>query len=176
MYCRVAVILTLCVGGCAVRKPAPSPVALAVPELDAWVCPPAGWRAEPIEKTRRHKQQVWVSPSGDTAYGVIHFSLPLPLGDDLSLWGFLREMKQQEGEATLLKKTRDEEKQALRFVAEGGRYRIRGIILTRGFGGWVFYAGTLRAGTIRLDELRQAVQAREQTVAGAQRRTPDNPQ
>ena len=171
----MAVILVLCVGGCAARK-APPPAAVAAPELDAWVCPPAGWRAEPIEKTGRHRQQVWVSPSGDTAYGVIHFSLPLPLGDDLSLWGFLREMKLQEGEATLLEKQRDPEKQALRFVAEGGRYRIRGIILTRGFGGWVFYAGTLRASTIRLDELEQAIQAREQTHAGAQSQAPDDSQ
>ena len=136
-------------------------------ELDAWVCPPAGWRAEPIEKTARHTQQVWLSPTGNTAYGVILFSLPLPLGPDVALWGFLGEMKQREGEATLLQKSRDEQKQALRFVVEGGEYRIRGIILTRGWAGWVFYAGTLRNRPIRLDELEQAVQARENTAFGS---------
>jgi len=78
-------------------------------------------------------------------------------------------MKRSEGEATLLSKNRDGEQ--LRFVAEGGKYRIRGILLTKGFRGWAVYAGTLRSRAQAVDELALAVQARENTALGLPRDT-----
>jgi hypothetical protein len=63
-----------------------------------------------------------------------------------------------------LSKNRDGER--LRFVAEGGKYRIRSILLTRGFRGWAVYAGTLRSMAVAVDELALAVQARENTALG----------
>lgn len=141
----------------------PAPVA----ELDARVVPPRGWTAEPFKTSDRHNHRVWVSPSGESAYGVIHFTMPLPVGEDLALRGFLAEMKKSEGEATLLSKKRDGDR--IRFVAEGGKYRIRGILLTRGFRGWAVYAGTLRSVAAAVDELALAVQARENTALGLDR-------
>ena len=44
---------------------------------------PDGWTAEPLKKSGRHSHQIWLSPTGETAYGVIHFSLPLPVGPEL---------------------------------------------------------------------------------------------
>jgi hypothetical protein len=134
------------------------------PELDARVIPPRGWRTDLFEITDRHSQSVWVSPTGSAAYGVIHFNLPLPVGEEIALRGFLAEMKKSEGEATLLSKNRDGDR--LRFVAEGGKYRIRGILLTKGFQGWAVYAGTLRSRALAVDELALAVQARENTALG----------
>src|SRR5688500_92404 len=133
-------------------------------ELDARVVPPLGWQREPFKQSDRHNHLVWVSPTGGAAYGVIHFTLPLPVGEELALRGFLAEMKKSEGEATLLSKNRDGER--IRFVAAGGKYRIRGILLTRGFRGWAVYAGTLRSLPVAVDELALAVQARENTALG----------
>jgi hypothetical protein len=155
--------------GCARKPPVPATVAVAVTELDALVTPPSGWTAVPMKRARNHWHQTWLSPTGDTAYGVIRFSMPLPFGDSLALRGFLSEMKRSEGEARLIEKRLDGEKGVLRFEAEGGLYHIRGIIVTRGFGGWAVYAGTLRARPIRLDELEQAVQARENTHLGIEK-------
>ena len=166
----------ICVG-CATRgEPTPSPdTAQAasfrdelspptdVPELDARVVPPLGWTVDPtVENSNRHTQTVWVSPSGGTAYGVIHFTLPLPVGEEIALRGFLAEMKRHEGEAKLLSKNREGDR--VRFVAEGGKYRIRGILLTKAFQGWAVYAGTLRSRSPAVDELALAVQARENTA------------
>jgi hypothetical protein len=131
-------------------------------ELDAAVVPPMGWRADPLKTTPRHTHQTWISPTGETAYGVIHFTLPLPVGEDLALWGFLSEMKKSEGEAVLLSKNRAGDH--LEFVAEGGKYRINGILVTRGFRGWMIYAGTLRSRPIVVDDLELAVQARDNTA------------
>jgi hypothetical protein len=138
----------------------PSPVI----ELDARVTPPADWKPDRLKTSERHQHQVWLSPTGETAYGVIYFTLPLPVGEELALRGFLAEMKKSEGEATLLTKNRDGER--LRFVAEGGKYRIRGTLLTRGLRGWAVYAGTLRSRTVAVDDLALAVQARENTALG----------
>lgn len=155
--------------GCARSQPAVLGTA-EMAALDAVVRPPAGWRAEPLKTDARSTHQTWVSPTGQTAYGVIRFSLPLPLGRDIALWGFISEMKRSEGDAALLKKYEDPQSGLLRFEAEGGLYRIDGIILTRGFRGWVAYLGLLRDGQILLDELALAVQARENTRFGLDRR------
>lgn len=132
--------------------------------LDARCAPPVGWKVQREDQTDRFVQRVWVSPTGLTSYGVIRFNLPLPVGRDIALWGFLNELRSSEGEATLLGKTPEPER--LRFVAEGGRYRIDGTIVTRYLRGWCAYAGTLVGRDVALDELEQAVQARESTVFG----------
>jgi hypothetical protein len=177
----LAIICVGCAASAASRQSAPRPTAqtaafreelaapLEIPELDASVVAPRGWTAEPFKTSPRHNHLVWVSPTGDAAYGVIYFTLPLPVGNEIALRGFLAEMKRSEGEAALLSKNRDGER--LRFVAEGGKYRIRGILLTKGFHGWAVYAGTLRSRALPVDELALAVQARENTALGLERDT-----
>jgi hypothetical protein len=132
--------------------------------LRAIVTPPLGWVPDPLKQSARHRHQVWVSPTGDTAYGIIYFNLPLPCGDDLALWGFLQEMKKVEGEARLLSKQNDYS--GLRFVAEGGLYTIRAKLQVDGFHGWVIYAGTLRSRPVNPPELDIAQKARESTRLG----------
>ena len=134
--------------------------------VNAQVAPPAGWKLDPYKTSSTHWHAVWISPSGHTAYGVIYFSLPLPVGYDLTLWGFLQEMKRNEAEATLESKQWDAELNGLRFVARGGRYVVRTNLLLRGFHGWATYAGTLRNEAIVPEELSQAEAAREQTKFG----------
>jgi hypothetical protein len=132
-------------------------------DVMALVMPPRGWRADPLKTSPSHKHQVWVSPTGDTAYGVIHFQMPLPVGVNFALYGFIRQMKQTEGDATLISQEDDDKLPGIRFVAEGGRYRIRANLLVNGFEGWAIYAGTLRGRPTDDAELILAQHAREQT-------------
>jgi len=132
-------------------------------DVMAIVMPPRGWRAAPLKTNERHTHQVWVSPTGDTAYGVIHFKMPLPVGVNFALYGFIRQMKQTEGDATLISQENDDKLPGMRFVAEGGIYRIRANLLVNGFEGWAIYAGTLRGRSTNDAELLLAQGAREQT-------------
>ena len=133
------------------------------PLLHAAVDPPLGWRPDPVKASETHRHQVWISPGKATAYGVISFKMPLPVGDNIALWGVLREMRAHEGEATLIERHDDPGLPGIRFTAEGGRYRVRGNLTTDGLRGWVVYAGTLRAKPIDAAELRLAEQARDAT-------------
>jgi hypothetical protein len=172
---RMAAFLFLCfIGGCAQqpRIASTQPVAdLAfVPQyvnsVDARAVVPTGWHPDPLKSSATHKHQVWISPSGHTAYGIIHFTLPLPVGHDLALIGFLQNMKRTEGEATLVSKQWDPKLYAIRFVAVGGQYTVRTNLFVRGLDGWAIYAGTLQKEKIEADELAQAERAREQTRIG----------
>jgi hypothetical protein len=138
--------------------------------LEAVVVPPAGWTADPAKRSRNHAHQAWISPSGRTAYGVIRMNLPLPfIGPDLVLPRFIEEMRNTEGEAKLLSQRDDPRLRGIRFVVEGGQYRLRAILVTRGFRAWAVYAGTLRGQPEAPEELAVAESAREQTRIGTTR-------
>jgi len=133
------------------------------PALAAVVVPPVGWKAEPLKETDKHKHQIWLSPTGNTAYGIIFFTMPWPVGQDLALWGFLQQMKRTEGEATLISKKEDDDLPGVRFIAQGGLYLVRTNLIIDGYYGWAIYAGTVRGKPVDESELQTAEQAREQT-------------
>ncbi len=145
--------------------PAPPGPSLTLPSPDpdvlALVAPPQNWRPDPLKSSSRHTHRVWISPTGNTAFGVIHFSLPIPVPPSIVLPFFLREMKRDQGEAKLLEKHSDDT--GLHFVCEGGLYKMRITMITQGFQGWAIYAGTLRAYPIEDSELHLAEQARDNT-------------
>ncbi len=124
--------------------------------VEAIAVVPVGWKAEPLKQSPRHQHQLWLSPSGDTAYGIIHVHMPLPVNDELAMAGFLVTMQRSEGEAKLLGKQADPRLPGIRFVAEGGRYKLRGNLITRDWVAWVVYAGTLREKPVVPSELEQA--------------------
>jgi hypothetical protein len=130
-------------------------------DLEARVKVPAGWTAQPTDRGSNYVTQVWISPTGDTALGVIRFTLPLPVGHEWALWGFLQNMRRSEGRADLIEKNWDESAQALRFVAQGGRYRVRSKLMVEGVRGWSVFAGTLTDRAVNEPELEIAEQARE---------------
>jgi hypothetical protein len=136
------------------------------PDVDAICTPPLGWKANPLKSSPNHNHQVWLSPNGDTAYGVIHFKIPLPVGQNLAFDGFLSQMKQTEGEATLLDRHDDPTLPGIRFIAAGGIYVIRANLLVSTWEGWAVYAGTLKSGPILQNELDLAIRAREHTRVG----------
>jgi hypothetical protein len=142
------------------------------PPVEAMVAPPPGWQPDPIKTSSNHSHQVWLSPSGHTAYGVIRMNLPLPfIGPDRVLRPFLDEMRRSEGEAKLMSRQTDRRLPGpgIRFVAEGGLYTIRANLMTRGFRAWAVYAGTKRDAPEVGEELEQAEQARERTKIGLPR-------
>jgi hypothetical protein len=139
---------------------------MTVQAVMAQCVPPEGWKPEPLKQSERHTHQVWLSPTGRTAYGVIHFKLPLPVGVNIVYWEFLRELKKKEGTATELSRESDPALPGLRFVCEGGRYKMRVNLIVDGFDGWAVYAGTLREFAEIPAELILAERARENTIIG----------
>ena len=142
--------------------------------LQATVRPPEGWVPKVQDAgATDHTHIVWLSPSGHTAYGIISFNLPLPVGPQFVLGAFLSEMKKREGKADLISKTYDETLKGIRFEAVGGRYHTYTNLMTRGWHGWFVYAGTGTADPENLDELALAKAARENTLLGEPAKTPE---
>jgi hypothetical protein len=144
-------------------SPALTPPAY-VTSVESIAAPPVGWHPDPLKKSEAHSHQVWISPSGHTAFGIIRFKLPIPVGHELALFVFLQKMKARDGEATLISKQWDPKLDGLRFVAEGGLYKVRTNLFVHGLVGWATYAGTLRGYPVNEAELALAEQARENTI------------
>jgi hypothetical protein len=128
--------------------------------------PPLGWIDQPLQSAPDNVIHVWHSPTGDTAYGVIHFKMPLPAGGNLALSGFMAQMTKREGTAKLLEKRDDANLPGIRFVAEGKLHSLRGNLIVRGWEGWAIYAGTRTDRPINSAELSLAIAARERTAIG----------
>jgi hypothetical protein len=144
-----------------------------VSSVEAAAPVPVGWKAEPLKVQPRSKHQVWISPSGSTAFGVLnvqHFLMPLA-SDRRVMDEFLKGMKQTEGEAKLLEGPKEDASLCggiggLRFVAEGGKYTVRANLVSRGTRAWIVYAGTERGKPFDTQELGRAEEARDRTVVG----------
>jgi hypothetical protein len=134
--------------------------------VQAMVAPPVGWEPQPLKFSDRHTHQIWLSPTGDTAYGAIRFRLPWPVGPRLLLSRFLAEMRRVEGGADLLSREDDPELPGIRFVAESPIHKVRVNLMTHGFRGWAFYAGTIAGKADNLPELEVAERAREASSPG----------
>ncbi len=171
-----AAMLTGCSSG--YKQPPPPPASQPIADgletpafvavLGAYPVPPVGWKLSNEGGDDRSHHTTWVSPTGRTAYGVVFFKLPFPVGHELALqYGFLPEMKKNAGEANLISKKWDEQIEGLRFEVEGGPYYIRTSFFVRGMQGWAIYAGTRRDQPIDEGELKLAEVAREKTVVNA---------
>lgn len=135
--------------------------------VDAMVDPPVGWVADELKHDDRHSHQAWKSPSGNTAYGIIHFGIPLPVPAYIVLPSYLSAMKESEGEADLVGQAqKDDTLPGIRFTVDCGDYRMRTNFICKGFGGWAIYAGTLRSKEVNPAELELAERAREKTRIG----------
>src|SRR3954464_4815377 len=135
-------------------------------DVQAMVTPPIGWIPQPLKFSDRHTHQIWLSPTGDTAFGAIRFRLPWPVGPTLLLGRFLAEMRRVEGSGTLISKQDDPELPGIRFVAESDIHRVRVNLTTHGFRGWAFYAGTNVGKLENAAELQLAERARDASSPG----------
>jgi hypothetical protein len=135
-------------------------------DVQAMVTPPVGWIPQQLKFSDRHTHQIWLSPTGDTAFGAIRFKLPWPVGPTLLLGRFLSEMRRVEHSATLLSKEDDPELPGIRFVAESDVHKVRVNLITHGFRGWAFYAGTIVGQAENQAELKLAERARDASSPG----------
>lgn len=164
---------------------ADAPVALApaidllppeyVPDLRATVRPPAGWAKQPAEASLNSTTQLWLSPGGETAFGVIAFWLPLPVGTDAVVPVYLGEMRRRDGRADVVSRTDDDALGAVRVVADSDTFRTRTTILVRGLRGWAVWAGTLQSRPVNEATLAAAEAARESVRLGDETADPADP-
>jgi hypothetical protein len=180
--CKLAgTLLALMAAGCqcaAQRNPttAPAPApALGLTALTwnasvlAQCDPPSGWVAQPLESDSRHTEQLWISPSTNTAYGIGHFNLPLPvalIGIDRVLQGIVDDMADKEKSATVVSRQTDPKLPGLRLEIKGGLYDVRANLIVSGWEGWFVYASTSNDDPIDQKELDLAQLARDHTVVG----------
>lgn len=134
-----------------------------MPVVDALVDPPVGWAEKPLRADVRHVHASWISPSGDTAYGVILINLPLPVGPEMVLWGFLNKLRETDQEGELHAQTNAPDLPGLRFIAESGQYLLNVSLTVRGWHAWAVYAGSLKSRPINARELEMAQRARDHT-------------
>ncbi|MEL7237679.1 MAG: hypothetical protein AAGK78_02365 [Planctomycetota bacterium] len=190
--CVAVLCVLLLAGGCArsTLRPDERPTTRAVtdamgnelgtgtfePRVEAFVTPPTGWEAEEEKMSGGHTHLVWLSPTGDTAYGVIYASAPFyvpatEMFHNIVLDRILKEMERDQGEANLLSKKWLGDRRIIRFEADGGLYHIRTNLQVRGRSVWCVYAGTFKGKLPREDELEIAVAAREATRVGRDAQT-----
>jgi hypothetical protein len=185
-YTMSLLCLAACLVGCAGRstlkedeRPTSRPVAsLGVgffeERVEAFVIPPTGWTMDPPKVSDERTHLTWLSPSRDTAYGVVYFSVPtiatlLPEGrwlHEQAVGKYVEGFQEEEPDAELVDNEWDDRLNAMRVEVEGGPYHVRSILALRGGSGWNVYAGSTRGEPIVEEEYDLAVQAREATRFG----------
>lgn len=148
--------------------------------VQAFVVPPDDWELDPPKVTDRHTHLVWLSPTGDTAYGAIYIELPTwaPVFmlsarslHNTVLDRIVDAMADDQGEATLLSKEWDREAERMHYEMEGGLYQIDAILSVRGYSGWTVYAGKLSEKPVNEEEMATALEARDATRVGEEAAT-----
>lgn len=135
--------------------------------FSVFASPPAGWTMKANTADPRAEHIVWTGPSGNTAFGVIFFRLPWPIGHDLTVrYGVLPEARRREGTAELLAKQWDPEIEGLRFTIRTPKYTAETKMFVRGTRGWAAYSGFQTTRPVNQEELEQAARAREDAEFG----------
>ena len=141
------------------------------PRVEAFVVPPNGWELDPPKINDQRAHLTWLSPSGDSAYGVIYFAIPgsvawLPKNEffhNRASDRFIDEFRNDTGDAVELSREWDADADGMRIVAEGGPYKVRSLLRIRGSHGWSVYAGTMRERPVNEEELAVAERAQGAT-------------
>jgi hypothetical protein len=163
-------VTVLFIAGCSHdhASPHPRPVApaesqlskpVAMRELDAEVVAPSGWCVQATGSDSEHTHATWSSPTGDTIYGVVWIHLPLPVGPNLVLWGFLQHLRQVDKVGNLVSKEDASDLPGVRCVADGSHYRLHVNLIVRGWQAWAIFAGTMQSRPVNLPELELAKRA-----------------
>lgn len=184
--CLPIALVALLAAGCSrsTLRPEDRPTSRRVGEIgrgsfdervQAFVVPPDDWKLDPPKTSDQHTHLVWLSPTSDTAYGVISIKLPtwapvfLLSSESLHnrvLEGVIDAMAADQGDATLLAKEWDASAERMYYEAEGGLYKIDAVLSVRGHSGWTVYAGKLRERPLNEAEMATAVAARKATRVG----------
>ena len=145
------------------------------PRVESFVVPPRGWDLDPPKGDDQHVHLVWLSPSRDTAYGVIFLQIPgwVPTAiipsrslHNTVLDEFVKKMREDQGEAELVSSEWDEPNDRLNFVARGKVFTIHSFLTVRGHAGWAAYRGTKTGDNEPPNEIALADRARDATKVG----------
>ena len=139
--------------------------------VESFVVPPTDWKLDPPKVDEGRAHLAWLSPSRDTAYGVIYFPIPnsvawLPKNEwfhGKAADRFVEEFRKDAPDAVELSREWDGQSGGMRIEAEGGLYKVRSLLRIRGSHGWSVYAGSLRGKPTNEEELAIAEKAREAT-------------
>ena len=143
---------------------APAPALLTFQTFAVRARPPEGWTQKTNSISDRAEHITWLSPSGNTAYGVVFFRLPFPVGHEFAFSrGFVAEVRKREGEPYLIDKHWDDEIGGLRFTVRSPRYQIEAKFFVKGLRGYAVYAGSLADRPVDVNEFLRARAAREST-------------
>jgi hypothetical protein len=141
--------------------PSPAPIR-EFNQFYAEIDPPPGWRFELTSESERHEHVTWISPGNNTAFGIVYFRMPLPVGHELAFkYGFLAEMRRKEGRAEVLEKRWDQEMEGLRFTVESRFFHVEAKFFVRGMEGWAIYAGSRLGYPVDEEEFETAQRVRE---------------
>ena len=145
------------------------------PRVEAFVVPPRGWSLDKDKATDEHTNLTWLSPTRDTAYGVIFARVPgwVPVAfiparslHETVLNKFMEKMKEDQGEATVVSQQWNDDRDRLEFVARGTTYTLDAYLTVRGYDVWTVYRGTFTGKTASATELELAGKARDATGVG----------
>lgn len=143
---------------------APAAALLSFEMFAVHAIPPAGWTQKTNSINDRSEHITWLSPTGSSAYGVIFFKLPFPVGHEMAFHrGFLAEMRKREGEPVVLDKHWDDEIGGLRFTVRSPKYQVEAKFFVKGLRGYAVYAGSRADLPTDEAELEAARAAREST-------------
>lgn len=147
---------------------------ITLDKFSVYATPPAGWELKRNNAgDDRAEHVVWISPTNRTAFGIIFFKMPFPVGHDLAFrYGFLAEADKREGPVNVVEKRWDEQIEGLRFIVDTQKYRVQAKMFVRGSRGWATYAGTRNDMPLEIAERDQAIAARESADFGEELTTP----
>lgn len=131
--------------------------------VKAEAAPPHSWKELVPKRTSLFTDMQWRAPSGNTAVGVAHVKMPLPLDARAVVWfAKQRYSKQSEGGRVIGQWVDDLGRSW--FEAANNKYHVRGFVMTKGFEAWIIYSGYKSQQPTDLAELTIAARAMETIV------------
>ena len=131
---------------------------------------PMSWKELVPKKTSIYTDMQWRSPSGNTAVGVAHVKMPLPLNAGSVVWFAKQRYAKQSEDGKLIDQWVDVLGRSW-FEAENKKYHVRGFVVTKGFEAWIVYSGFKTQEPIDTSELAMAARSMETVVPQINKRT-----
>ena len=124
---------------------------------------PQSWKELALKRGPMYTDMQWRAPSGNTAVGVAHCRMPLPLDARALVWFAKSRYAKQSEDGRVLGQWVDELNRSW-FEAANNKYHVRGFIVTKGFEAWIIYSGFKTQEPSDISELALAARAMETIV------------
>ena len=131
--------------------------------VKAQAAPPQSWRELVPKRSSLYTDMQWRAPSGNTAVGVAHVKMPLPLNAQTLVWFAKSRYAKQSEDGRVIGQWVDDLGRSW-FEAENNKYHVRGYIMTKGFEAWIIYSGFKTQQPIDTSELALGARAMETII------------